>query len=352
MGTAKRFTAKNGLDNKNNTITNLGVSGSSLTMAGAYALTLTTTAGTNVTLPTTGTLATLAGSEAFTNKTYNGLTLTSTTGTFTLTNAKTLTVQNTLTLAGTDSTTMTFPSTSTTVAGLGIANAFTARQTVTLTTEQLRLAYDGTYYLSATVSSTGLATFSNNTGNIIVTGSNSGGWVLGEWTQASGTGAYAMLGHKALSHTGYGNYAVYQTAAGVTAINAASGQNLVLCNNNTTMATINSSGFTAKIIPTVNSTVTSNTITPNADTDNMLSATGLTAGVTVANHTGTPQNGQKLIVRLKDNGTSRTVGFGTAYIAGGVALPTATTAGKMTHLGFIYDTGASKWMLIASATEA
>jgi hypothetical protein len=39
------------------------------TTSGAYALTLTQTAATNVTLPTTGTLATLAGTETFTNKT-------------------------------------------------------------------------------------------------------------------------------------------------------------------------------------------------------------------------------------------------------------------------------------------
>lgn len=48
---------------------------SSLTTIGANTLALTTTGATNVTLPTAGTLATLAGSEAFTNKT--GLTLAS-----------------------------------------------------------------------------------------------------------------------------------------------------------------------------------------------------------------------------------------------------------------------------------
>ena len=67
-----------------------------------------------LTLPdATDTIAVLAASQAFTNKTYNGLTLTSTTGTFTLTNGKTLTVQNTLTFAGTDSTTITFQGTDT-----------------------------------------------------------------------------------------------------------------------------------------------------------------------------------------------------------------------------------------------
>jgi len=47
-----------------------------LAMSGAFNLTLTTTALTNVTLPTTGTLATLAGVEAFTNKTLTSPTLT------------------------------------------------------------------------------------------------------------------------------------------------------------------------------------------------------------------------------------------------------------------------------------
>ena len=47
-----------------------------LNTAGAYQLTLTQTGNTNVTLPTTGTLATLAGSETFTNKTLTSPVLT------------------------------------------------------------------------------------------------------------------------------------------------------------------------------------------------------------------------------------------------------------------------------------
>lgn len=42
---------------------------------------------------------------------------------------KTLTVSNSITLAGTDSTTMTFPSSSATIAGLGVAQTFTGTQT-------------------------------------------------------------------------------------------------------------------------------------------------------------------------------------------------------------------------------
>lgn len=55
------------------TVTGFTPASGSLTLAGADALTLTTTAATNVTLPTTGTLSTLAGTETLTNKTLSSL---------------------------------------------------------------------------------------------------------------------------------------------------------------------------------------------------------------------------------------------------------------------------------------
>ena len=80
-----------------------------LTTVGAYSLTLTQTAATNVTLPTTGTLATLAGAEVLSGKVMTGEASTGVakgsvgTGTVTFTvsagNYQSLTVSGTLTIA-------------------------------------------------------------------------------------------------------------------------------------------------------------------------------------------------------------------------------------------------------------
>lgn len=82
-----------GVNNGSNTITlagNVSLAGA-FTTSGAYGITLTATGSTSVTLPTTGTLATLAGSEALSNKTitsssFSGTTI-SASGLITLTNA-------------------------------------------------------------------------------------------------------------------------------------------------------------------------------------------------------------------------------------------------------------------------
>lgn len=76
--------------------------------SGTSSITLTSTGATNVTLPTTGTLSTLAGSEALTNKTYNGMTITANSGTFAVGNAKSVIISNTLTMTGTDGSTIAF----------------------------------------------------------------------------------------------------------------------------------------------------------------------------------------------------------------------------------------------------
>lgn len=103
-------------------------------------LTLAGTDGTTMTFPTTdATIArtdaanTFTGTQTFgavVGTTWNGNTWATGTGTLSIAGGKTATVSNTLTLAGTDGTTMTFPSTSATVARTDAANTFTGHQTI------------------------------------------------------------------------------------------------------------------------------------------------------------------------------------------------------------------------------
>ncbi len=66
---------------------------------------------------------------AATATSLNGLTITNSTGTLAIANGKTLTYNNSVALSGTDGTTMTFPATSATLAGLSITQTFTGVNT-------------------------------------------------------------------------------------------------------------------------------------------------------------------------------------------------------------------------------
>jgi len=87
----------------------------------------------------------------------NGLIITTTTGTLTLASSKVFTVNNTITLAGTDATVMTFPTTSATIARTDSANTFTGVQTFSTP-----IATTSVATMSATVGG-GVPTPPNNT---------------------------------------------------------------------------------------------------------------------------------------------------------------------------------------------
>ena len=103
-----------------------------------------------------------------------------------------------------------------------------------------------------------------------------------------------------------------------------------------------------RIQPRINSTASSSTPTPNGDTTDIYEVTALAAGATFCAPTGTPVDGQPLVIRIKDNGTARTLAFNASYRAGtDIALPTTTVLSKTMYLGFLYNSADSKWDLIA-----
>lgn len=67
---------------------------------------------------------------------------------------------------------------------------------------------------------------------------------------------------------------------------------------------------------------------------------------------GTPVEGQKLIIRIKDNGTARALTYNAVFRAMGTSLPSTTVLSKTLYLGFIYNFTDTKWDLVASAQEA
>jgi hypothetical protein len=97
------------------------------------------------------------------------------------------------------------------------------------------------------------------------------------------------------------------------------------------------------------------TITPTAGTTNQYTVTALATAATIAAPSGTPTDGQKLLIRLKDNGVARALTWTTtsgAYRAVGVTLPTTTTAGKVTYVGCVYNSQDTFWDVIAVTTQA
>jgi hypothetical protein len=103
--------------------------------------------------------------------------------------------------------------------------------------------------------------------------------------------------------------------------------------------------------PRVQSVTSSATVTPTS-TNDLVKITAQAAGLTLANPTGTFAEGQSLIIRIKDNGTARTIAYDTNYRAIGVTLPTTTVANKTTYIGCIYNSTDTKFDIVGTCTEA
>jgi len=89
------------------------------------------------------------------------------------------------------------------------------------------------------------------------------------------------------------------------------------------------------------------TPTPDADSHDVYTVTALAEAATFGAPTGTPTNGQRLIIRVKDNATARVLAWNAIYRAGtDVALPLTTVISKTVYCGFIYNSTDTKWDLV------
>lgn len=114
------------------------------------------------------------------------------------------------------------------------------------------------------------------------------------------------------------------------------------------------SGGTLSAAPNVQSVTSSATVTPTSAND-LVVITAQAEALTLAAPTGSPVQGQALMIRIKDDGTARgitwTSGAG-GYRAIGVTLPTTTVISKTIYVGLIYNSTDSRWDAIGVTTEA
>lgn len=92
----------------------------------------------------------------------------------------------------------------------------------------------------------------------------------------------------------------------------------------------------------------------NTDGYAKVDITALAVAITsfTTNLTGTPGDMDPLLIRVKDDGSARAVAMGAAFEPLGAALPTTTTAGKVTTITASYDLARAKWGVTSVVTEA
>lgn len=119
---------------------------------------------------------------------------------------------------------------------------------------------------------------------------------------------------------------------------------------NSATATLTNKRVTKRVV----STTSTATLTIDSDSYDMAVLTAQAAALSIANPTGTPTDGQQLLIRVNDNGTARAITWsGNQWRAIGVTLPTTTVISKTLYVGAIWNNSAdSKWDVIAVAQEA
>ena len=126
--------------------------------------------------------------------------------------------------------------------------------------------------------------------------------------------------------------------------------------NMTIVGTTDTQTLTNKrVTPRIGTVASSATITPTGDDSDQYNVTALATPATIAAPSGTPTNGQKLILRIKDDGTARALTWTTtsgAYRAVSVSLPTTTVISKVLYVGCVYNAQDTFWDVVAVAQQA
>jgi hypothetical protein len=158
--------------------------------------------------------------------------------------------------------------------------------------------------------------------------------VVGDTSTALGVGTIE-LGHAS-------DTTLSRSASGVLAVEG------VVIPSISSTNTLTNKAITPRVVTTASDTTT----VIDTDITDVYELTDM-AGATVFTQDGgsTPVDGQKLIVRVKDDGTSRALTW-TIFTEVGVSLPAASTASKWIYVGATYNSDSLAWHAIALSEEA
>lgn len=103
--------------------------------------------------------------------------------------------------------------------------------------------------------------------------------------------------------------------------------------------------------PSVNSQTSNSSLTPAVNTYDMFVFTALASNLTINAPTGATAM-RKILFRIKDAGTTKTLTWDAIFRVINVTLPTATVANKTLYVGAIYNSDDTKWDVIAVGPQA
>lgn len=172
---------------------------------------------------------------------------------------------------------------------------------------------------------------------------------LSDLYDAAGAAAAAQaFARQRANHTGTQTLATISDAGTAAAANTGTG-----AGNVPTVAQADVRYKPAPVLITLTSSATPAIAVGTVGAEINVSITALTAAITsmTLGLTGTPTNFQKMIVRIKDDGTARAIAWGASYASRGAALPTTTVAGKLLTVGFLYNSVTSLWGCVAVGQE-
>lgn len=111
--------------------------------------------------------------------------------------------------------------------------------------------------------------------------------------------------------------------------------------------------WNSKFKPRVVKLTTTTGPSPNADTTDVYVLTALGSTANFATPSGTPEDRQKLIIQVTDNGTARLLNFSSGYLfLAEIPNPGTTTVSQLIHFEFLYNNATSKWVCVLCTADS